>query len=761
MGTSGPSVEAGVVANPATNKIYQTNSSDNTVSVIDGATNVATTVAVGAMPAAIAANPVTDQVYVLNAGDHTVTVIDGATNATSTVTVGNTGVSSGGGIAVNPVTDKIYVTDSFENSVYVIDGPTRLTIEVPVGTTPIALAVNAVTNKIYVVNAQDTTGTVTVIDGATNTTTTVIVGTTSDTFGAAIAVNPVTNKIYVTDSATNTITVIDGITRATTTVTVGMTPVAIAVNPITNKIYVVNAQDTTGTVTVIDGATNATSTVTVGSTNVSLGTAIGVNLATNKIYVTDSAVNTVTEIDAPANTTTTVMAGANPVTLGVNLATSRVYVVNSPEANATVIAEERTQPVPLVTTIAPIPGGISNSMPVFTFTAASTFAPDATTVEHVYFQVDTWEGPWIAATPGAGNFTGTPAAALLKGTHIVYAYATDGQESNSTGPTQQLIGPIAAGVFTVIPPTTTTTLSSNENPAGTGDTVTFTAAVTSMTAGTITGTVEFFDGGTALGSGTVTAGAATFATAALAVGSHSIIALYSGDPNFAPSDSAALTEVIATPNPVPTVTSISPTSAIAPGAAFTLTVNGTNFIASSVVRWNGVALTTTFVSATQLTAAVPAADVASGASVPVTVFNPAPDGGTSPTPQTFTVNNPAPVLTAISPSTQDAGGAAFTLTLTGSNFVSGSVVDWNGTALTTTFGSGTQLTAAVPASDIATAGSASVTVVNPTPGGGTSSPRTLTIVNPVPVVGSQGTVAAGTNPTAAAVNPGDQQDVRP
>jgi hypothetical protein len=67
------------------------------------------------------------------------------------------------------------------------------------------------------------------------------------------------------------------------------------------------------------------------------------------------------------------------------------------------------------------------------------------------------------------------------------------------------------------------------------------------------------------------------------------------------------------------------------------------------------------------------------------------------------------------------GGPQFTLTVNGTGFVSGSVVKWNGNALATQFVSGSQLTATVPAVDIATASTASVTVVNPAPGGGTSS----------------------------------------
>ncbi|MGB7591531.1 MAG: IPT/TIG domain-containing protein, partial [Terriglobia bacterium] len=104
----------------------------------------------------------------------------------------------------------------------------------------------------------------------------------------------------------------------------------------------------------------------------------------------------------------------------------------------------------------------------------------------------------------------------------------------------------------------------------------------------------------------------------------------------------------------------------------------------------------------------------------------------SSSPQTVSLTgtgvNPVPKLSALSPSSVTAGGTAFTLTVTGTNFVSTSTVEWNGYSwLTTKYVSGTQLTASVPAIDIATKGTATVTVVNPGPGGGTSSRLTFTI----------------------------------
>ncbi len=80
---------------------------------------------------------------------------------------------------------------------------------------------------------------------------------------------------------------------------------------------------------------------------------------------------------------------------------------------------------------------------------------------------------------------------------------------------------------------------------------------------------------------------------------------------------------------VPAITSLDPSSARSGGPAFTLTVNGTNFVSGSVVRWNGSDRVTTYVSSTRLTAAIPASDIGAAAAASVTVFNPSPGGGLS------------------------------------------------------------------------------------------------------------------------------------
>jgi uncharacterized repeat protein (TIGR01451 family) len=90
-------------------------------------------------------------------------------------------------------------------------------------------------------------------------------------------------------------------------------------------------------------------------------------------------------------------------------------------------------------------------------------------------------------------------------------------------------------------------------------------------------------------------------------------------------------------------------------------------------------------------------------------------------------DNPMPSLSSISPNNATAGGAAFTLTVDGSNFVRGSIVRWAGAGRTTVYQSPTRLTASIPASDIASQGTAQVAVFNPTPGGGLSSGAPFTI----------------------------------
>ena len=178
----------------------------------------------------------------------------------------------------------------------------------------------------------------------------------------------------------------------------------------------------------------------------------------------------------------------------------------------------------------------------------------------------------------------------------------------------------------------------------------------------------------------------------------------------------------------PVTTSLSPSSKPAGSTDFTLTVHGTQFTAASVVRWNGQNRPTTFVNSQTLQAKISAADLATPDVASVRVLTPGKntDSGLS-NARGFTIANPVPVVASLSPASKPKGSPAFTLTITGSGFVAASKVQWKGIARPTTFVNSTTLKIQVAAADVATAGTAAVTVSSPTPGGGISNAKTFTI----------------------------------
>lgn len=176
----------------------------------------------------------------------------------------------------------------------------------------------------------------------------------------------------------------------------------------------------------------------------------------------------------------------------------------------------------------------------------------------------------------------------------------------------------------------------------------------------------------------------------------------------------------------PNLTSIAPASAVAGAGPVVVALNGSSFYSASQVTFDGVASTTTYVSPTLLRATLTAAQLATGKVIAVRVSTPAPGGGVSAV-QSFTVQNPGPTLTALSPSTVAARSPATAITLTGSGFVTASQVRANGVDIATTFVSTSSLTAVVPASYLVNPGAVSVTVANPNPGGGTSGAFNLNV----------------------------------
>ena len=279
------------------------------------------------------------------------------------------------GVAVNYVTDMVYVTNQGSTNVFAFPGSTMANpVTITAGSAPAGLAVNTSTNTIYVANGNSNT--VSVINGATNlVTSTIPVGTTP----TWVAVDSQTNTIYVTNSGSNTVSVISGSSNTVTaTIPVGTKPEGVAVNPSTDMIYVAN--EMSNTVSVISGATNTvTATISTAPQTGAYGVALNPN--TNNLYVTNSASNTVSKISTTTNLVLyTVPVGMNPVGIALDLNSNTVFVTNDGSSSLSVIPGYSTIAIETVSVgNAPIGVAVNGAVYVVSFSSASLFivAPTA------------------------------------------------------------------------------------------------------------------------------------------------------------------------------------------------------------------------------------------------------------------------------------------------------------------------------------------------------------------------------------------------
>lgn len=182
----------------------------------------------------------------------------------------------------------------------------------------------------------------------------------------------------------------------------------------------------------------------------------------------------------------------------------------------------------------------------------------------------------------------------------------------------------------------------------------------------------------------------------------------------------------------PEITSILPTSATVGSVGPSIVVAGTNFVPRTVIQVDGAALMTTFVSGSELRATLPSNKLLQTGKLRVSVGTAPPGGGASKALD-FSVENPKPVLTSISnpsPPSAPLGSQALTITVTGSNFVTGSVVSFDGLDLVSTLKDDQNIDALVPATKLSTSGTYNVLVKTPQPGGGTSQAISFTVTNP-------------------------------
>ena len=206
-------------------------------------------------------------------------------------------------------------------TVMVIDGVTDTTSTIPAaGLGP--LAVDSAANKIYVPNHASNT--INVIDGATGAVTASIpVGTGP----FAVAMNPVTNKIYVANDGSDSITVIDGVSdTVTATIPLSIPPYALSVNSATNKVYVAAGTNSSFGVTVIDGAS---STVTTTVPMVGFPLDLAINSNANRVFVVDNAGNLTVINGVNDSVIATIPLGGDAHSITVNSVTNNVYLATS------------------------------------------------------------------------------------------------------------------------------------------------------------------------------------------------------------------------------------------------------------------------------------------------------------------------------------------------------------------------------------------------------------------------------------------------
>ena len=359
-------------------------------------------------------------------------------------------------------------------------------------------------------------------------------------------------------------------------------------------------------------------------------------------------------------------------------------------SSALSITVTASAPAPTISSINPTSGTAGSS---FTLTVTGTNFVSGSTIQ--------WNGTGIATTyVSVTQLTGqvTSSNTASAGTYPIAVINPGPQTSNSVN-------------FTVNPALAITSLNPSSAPQGSS--LTLTVNGTGFVNGS---TVEW--NGSSLGTTYVSS---TQLTAQVTSGNTANVgtdAVTVVNPDTTTSNSVSFTVSSGL-----TVTSISPNSALTGGTA-TMTVTGSGFVSGAVVQFNGASLTTTFVSSTQLTAKVTATNTASTGVFPVTVVNP---GGATSNSVNFSVNNPVATISSVTPNTIAVGSGDTTITISGYGLVPTSTVLINGTAVSTTYVSARQLTAVIPASYLATAGSLSVQVKNPAPGGGTTAKTTITV----------------------------------
>jgi len=444
--------------------------------------------------------------------------------------------------------------------------------------------------------------------------------------------------------------------------------------------------------------------------------------ATTTFSGTGITVNSTTFVNSTTLTVNVTIAG------GATVGSSTITVTNPDAGNSTSGSIFTVNAAPTITGVSPASrdqGAVSQNLTV-TGTDFVNGASLATVFSGSLITVNSTT--YVNSTTLTVNVSISSSAATGTRTFTV----TNGDRSTAT----------SGSIFTVSgAPTVTAVSPTSRGQGATNQTLTITGtnfvsgATAAFSTNGITVNSTTFNSATSLTVNVSISGSATPGTRTITV--------TNGDGSTATSGS------IFTVNAAPTVTAVSPTSRGEGATAQNLTVTGTGFQSGATTTFSGTGITvnsTTFVNATTLTVNVTIAGGATVGTSTITVTN--PDAGSATSGSIFTVNA-APTVTAVSPTSRDAGAVSQSLTVTGTGFVSGATTSFSGSNITvnsTTFVSATTLTVNISISSGALVGTRAITVTNPDAGNGTSG--SIFTVNAAPTV----TAVSPTSRDAGAVN---------
>jgi probable HAF family extracellular repeat protein len=582
----------------------------------------------------IAVDPVTENILVSDSGNNRVQIFNSAgvfQSQFGTVGSGYAQFGNPSGIAIDPTSRNIVVADWGNSRVQIFNsaggylsqfgGPGASN-----GTfyEPTAIAIDPATHNILVASA-----------GTGNTSNPYLqifssAGVYLSQFGgygtgngqftggsSGLAFDPVSHNIVVIGS--NNSVQIFGVAASssgstTTTLAASSNPAAFG-QPVTFTATIAG-NSPTGTVQFLDGASSLGTPIALTARLAALTTstlAVGPHSIT-AVYSGDtsspgSTSVALSEVISPSPTTTTVTSSINPAIAGHLVTLSATVTGTSPTgtveflsgamslgapvalASGMAVFSTTTLPVGTDSITAVYSGDGSNATSTSgvlsetvslapTITAVLSSAGHATFGQPVTFtavvtgdgptgNVQFFDGPNSLAVPVTmtGNIATFTTSTLAVGTHsVTAAYKGDAFNSQSTSP--------VFSEFVSKNQPTTTSLAASVDAILIGQSVTFTATITGSSP---TGSIQFMDGITNLGSPVaLTSGAASLTTSALTVGTHPMTAVYSGDTTNAPSTSAVISEVVSLNATATTVTSSINPAVTGQIITFTAIVTGKN-----------------------------------------------------------------------------------------------------------------------------------------------------------------------------------------